>query len=139
MSFAIDLSRISVDGPRQVPRYRKEKKSNVSNIVQPVRDIVPTATIYAGTRGIQPPKGTVYTATFLDGTTREIFVQLDADDGKQYFDTAHFLKEGRKTNLLSEIWELKIIDVYDRPSRYIIERMKKDAVARGELPAPSVR
>ncbi|HAX91381.1 MAG TPA: hypothetical protein DCY07_04135 [Rhodospirillaceae bacterium] len=120
--------------------FGKGKKGKVSNADQPVRDIVPTATIYAGTRGIQPPKGTVYTATFLDGTKREIFVEIDADDGKQYFDNCHFLKEGRTGTLISEIRKLKIIDYKDRPSHHIIERMKKDAVARGELPAsiPSV-
>ncbi|MGE0109044.1 MAG: hypothetical protein AB7S81_04680 [Bdellovibrionales bacterium] len=111
----------------------------MSNIEQPVRDIVPTATIKAGTRGIQPPEGTVYTVTFLDGTSREIFVESN-DKGEHYFDTCRFLNEGRKTNLLSEVWDLIVTDHKDRPARHVIERMKKEAIARGaqNAPIPSV-
>jgi hypothetical protein len=51
----------------------------VSTVVQPVLDIVETATIVGGAGRLRPPVGKVYTATFLDGTQREIYVELMTD------------------------------------------------------------
>lgn len=130
MNLAVDLFKNPVDATVQAPRYRKGKKSRVSTANQPVRDIVETATITGGAGRLRPPVGTVYTVTFLDGTKREIYVELN-DRWQPYFDFCHFLQPGRTTTLLSEVLKLKITDFNDRPPRHVIERMKADAAARG--------
>ncbi|MGE0108363.1 MAG: hypothetical protein AB7S81_01170 [Bdellovibrionales bacterium] len=110
---------------------------------QPVWDIASTATIVDGTSGIRPPKGTVYIAKPLNDAAkrefmgqdkpRELFVKTDS--GQEFFTSARFLKEGRKTNQLREIWELEMMSPI--PPVSLRKQMEATFGNGKKLPTPS--
>jgi len=158
MNTAIDLSRAFVTPLlRVLSRNEKGTKSNVTDGKNSVRNtlqtdvadareqstgalaitnIVPTEAIKPSLDETRPDAGWVYTAHYENKSTREIFVPID-EMGQQSFYLATFLREGRKSNQLKEVWTLKLKEAKDAIPPALITRMENEALARGEAVEPN--
>ncbi len=67
----------------------------------PVRSVEAVDAVYWGKGLMDSPVATIYRAEFMNGETREIIVE--GDPLHRDFDTAFFLKPGRKNNQLAHI------------------------------------
>lgn len=94
----------------------------MSDTEQPVREIVYVGMVYETGLGLRYPAGDIFSVQFFDGKTREIFV--DTENTSSQSPSALFLKEGRKTLSEDEVKGLIIRDLYDRPSRHIIQKVR---------------
>ena len=107
----------------------KKVRSNVSNITEPVKDTVLTATIKRSSLDLRPAVF-VYTVHFQDEKPREIFAPVGSAGVE--FKKTFFLNEGRTSGFLKEIKKLKINNPKDQPSHVLIQRLKVDSQARNK-------
>lgn len=115
MLLDIDLNDCLVE----LPPYGSFPMWSFDNVESPVRNIEPVACAYPG--GLEGPVACIYRATLPDGTTREILIE--GDPAHRNFAAAYFLKDGRKTEELTEISKLIISDG-DEP----VPQSLKDAI-----------
>lgn len=79
------------------------------NVDSPVRSVIAVAGVYPG--GLEGPVAGIYRAEFMDGVTREIIVE--GNPLHRDFDTAFFLREGRKNTRLGHVVKFIIRDPED--------------------------
>lgn len=96
----------------------------VSDIDQPVREITAIEDIRPNGLPLSAPVGGIYSAQYIDGTRREVFVWLDDKDNDD-FDSAVFLKPGRTSNQFSEVRELMMNDPKDRVPQSLKESLRR--------------
>ena len=90
------------------------------NVDSPVRSVVAVSGVYPG--GLEAPVAGIYRAEFMDGTSREIVVE--GDPLHRNFDSAVFLKDGRKSARLSHVVKLIIRDPEDQVSESLKDALR---------------
>jgi hypothetical protein len=119
MNTAFNLDRISADVPVMAPRCRNGKKNNVSNIVQPVRKVTVGDRLSSG--GTDPIGGLIFVVEYMDGKTREVLVP---SDGPALWDETVFLREGRTTKDVTELFDYEIHDPNDQVPSSLVRKLK---------------
>lgn len=78
----------------------------VTGVEQPVREVAIKESIFDA-HPLSAPVGGVFGVTYLDGTAREIYVPLNDKFNPDYAN-AVFLRPGRTTNKLDDVWDHEI-------------------------------